>query len=293
MTLRISSTPLDAFARCPRLWAFVHASGEDAGVGYAAGVGSVVHAILEHRIHRGEEPTLEQVMAMGGNYDPPSVPLMKYASKGIWDEACASAACVEDPWDVVPATFENVVVEQPVGAWALPVEGFDLRGYIDLYAYDPDTNTALVHDWKTRGKSSWAHRPLSEALAHNRQLSYYAACVRQHTGAERVLVSHGNILRAGEGKPRFELIRSTMFAGYLDDFWEKLVTQTLPNMAAVHKLWADVERRSAVEGDRSACFTYGPCAQMRRCNALDGASAAGGKHSLDRLAAANASKDFL
>lgn len=292
MSIRISSTPLDAFNRCARQWAFVHASGEDSGVGYAAGVGSVVHAILEHRITYGEVPTLEQVMAAGGNYDPPSVPLTKYAHKGIWDEAFETAAAVDDPWVVVPANFEDVVVEQPVGVWKLPVPGFDMQGYIDLFAYDPHNNTALVHDWKTRGKSSWRFRPHAEALASNRQLRYYAACARKATGADVVHISHGNLLRAGDGKPVFELVKSVLYGGDLDMFWEDLVEKTLPAMADVHRIWADVERRAQVPGDRSACFTYGPCAQMRRCNALDGASAVGG-HTLDRLAAENAKDDLL
>lgn len=282
MTTRVSSTPLNDFERCHRLWAFVHASGEDTGVGYAAGVGSVVHAILEHRIQNGAEPTLAEVLAMPGNYDPPSVPLRAYESRGIWEEALATARAVDDPWHVVPLSFDDVVVEQPVDAFDLRVGDVQISGYIDLFAFDPHTNTALVHDWKTRGKSSWRYRPGDTALATNRQLSYYAAAVRQATGAEGVYVQHGNLLRAGDGKPVFELVKAYMNASYLDAFWANLCENTLPQMQAVHRLWSDPERRYKVPASTDRCFDYGPCAQQRRCNALDGASPER-RHTLDRL----------
>jgi hypothetical protein len=268
---RISSTQLNDFDRCPRLWAFVHAAGEDSGVGYAAAVGTIVHACLEHRLLTGRLPTYAEVMAMDGNYDAPAVSLGRFAHKGIWDEALTTAEGVGCPWQHVPDDYEDIEVERNLELWDIRIGDTRCGGYIDVFAVDPTRNTALLFDWKTRGKSSWKYRPSKEELATNRQLLYYASVVRQALGVDAIDVVHGNILRAGEGGPAVEVVRSRILGVEADAFFAELTEKTLPRMHAVHTLWASPKQRGDVPADRTACFKYGPCAQMTRCNALDGA----------------------
>lgn len=279
---RISSTQLSDFETCARKWAFVHADGEDSGVGYAAAVGTVAHAILERRLQHGCDPTEDEVYAMGGNYDPPSKVLDAYGADGIWEEALATAASVGDPWQHIPAVFEEVEVEWDAERWGLSMHGVALGSYFDLFAHDEATNSAFIHDWKTRGAKSWRYRPSSAALATNPQLMYYASLARLALGVDSVVVQHGNMLRAGEGEPRFELVRATIIAPDMDAFIRKLKDCTLPQMQAVHKMWGQRRQRHQVEANTAGCFKYGRCPHMTRCNAID-AAAAPKRSIIDRL----------
>lgn len=291
---RISSTQLKDFLRCPRLWAFINLSGHENAVGYAAACGTVVHAILEHRLqNENEYPTREQVEAMPGNYEDPAVALEKWQHKGIWEEAVETAQAVGDPWDFIPSEYAQVCCELDMETWRITEQGVRCGGYIDVYAIDEENGRALLFDWKTRGKQSWKYRPQGEALASDTQLLYYATVLRRRFPAvSAVEVAHGNILRAGEGKPVVEVQRATILAPQMDAFWADLTEKHLPAMHAVHTLWGSKARRAELPAaEQSACFAYGRCSQMTRCNALDSNSTAQGSI-IDQMLRANAEAGF-
>jgi hypothetical protein len=271
--MRISSTQLNDFKLCPRRWAFNYAGGLDEGAGRAAAVGSVIHACLEHHISEGRWPTLAEVQAMPGNYDPPSAALAKWGDS-LWAEAQASLAATPSPWQHIPQGFETFEVEKSLEDWGLTISGVTLGGYVDLFALSEDGRRALVFDWKTKGAKAWGHRPNAESLHDNTQLLYYAACVAKANPTVReVQVAHANLLRvtdASKAQPA-DVITTVLAFHELEAFWRLLVGELVPSLVHVSALYADPATREAIPADRSACFAFGRCPHLARCNALTAA----------------------
>lgn len=271
---RVSSTSLRTHIECERKAFFEYGPEPRRGVAtYPMALGTVGHAILEWRTSTGEDPTYEEVYAMEGNYDDPSVVLDAFADDDIFEHA---RRCVDLPELAQPrdAIFESLgipadakVIEECV---ELPLETFGLEfecgavagGYIDHYLV-VEGMPPIVFDWKFRGRMDYAPKE-PEDFRSDVQQTYYPAAVQRALGCDSVIVAHGNVLRidpkSSRAKPKFIPYFAEIPAWYLTSVWsyyEGIAADMVANMA-----------REAHEVDRNEdrCYKYGrPCEHMDYC----------------------------
>lgn len=271
---RISSTQITTFEECPMKWALTHVGREEAPAGKAAAVGSIFHAAMEVRLSHPDAPpaTLADVRAQPGNYQHPRALLAHFGDEALWPLASRMASAVGDPWAYLPPAeaYPVLFVEYDLDEAATPLldGAFVAGGYIDLLLLDGEDppRAAMVIDWKTRGKKTFATRPRGADFDSNRQLVYYAAAVsRAFPSLETVEVSHINVLRPDKAGEEVEIaVESWAFSRErLDQEWAWLEDTLLPAMAATRTAFLAAQD---VDTNRESCFKYGRCPVQNQCN---------------------------
>ena len=249
---RVSSTPITTFMDCPRK--FRRGLEEPLEASEAMSFGTLVHACNELRME-GYEITREAVMAMPGNYDPPSKALEDFPH--LWEKALQRHNDLYE-WD--PSLFEMGcgMIEKDMGDYGLTfMDGKVLAsGYLDYF--NPAPRTRLIRDWKTRKSFSYAPRTPADFHA-NIQLCYYAAGVCQIFGWDWVDVQHVNIMR---DESIFQKVTVRLSAFYLKGVWEYLDTEIIPAMVAA----AAEEDPDRVYPETANCYKYGPCRFVNTCS---------------------------
>jgi hypothetical protein len=258
---RISSTPLGAFLRCPRILWYEH-SGQPGSQPVVANekmsFGTIFHAMVEFYQERGRLPVVSEFDRLKGNYDDPVV--ARKAFPHMYEPAQDTAIWLIENHPELFELPEDTVAEQDVEDWGLFLNNGKgstaAGGYVDLLV----PSQRRVIDWKTRGGFHYVPRTEEDFYA-DPQLCYFGACAAYHYGWESVTVEHRNVLRPDAGGPQLMVCAVDLPAYYLKGVWTLLDTKTA---VAMREVVEQTDPRE-VERNTGGCYSKGKCSHLPYC----------------------------
>jgi len=254
---RTSSTPQGAYDRCPRDFWYQNRPRAPKPVqpNAAMAFGTVFHAFMEFRGHRGRWPTKGEFTSMTGTYDDPIDSIRRFPK--VYAPALHSAQWLYANRPDLTTFDDDVEFEKPLDDFGLMLgDGVTASGYLDVFL--PSRRT--IRDYKTRSSFSYCPRTLDDFMQDSQQC-YYGAAVAKAMGWDSIRVEHVNILRPEKGGPDVLQVGVELPIAYLEECWEKLDLQTIPDM--VQLLTLTDERDVPVS--RGACWRYGKCQHFDYC----------------------------